>query len=131
MTMKVKSVCIPLDPDDCGSVISGYVHYPEVCQRDYGSQKEYINFDAKISLSDCSKVINWSFYSDAKEGGYNLAKIDRVIAALTELKGYMVAAQHEYVELKREVDARNEAKKKEGETDADLQLLLSNVRDEL
>ena len=131
MTMKVKSVCVPLDPDDCGSVISGYVRYPEVDQRDWDSQKEYINYDAKISLSDCSKVINWSFYLDEKYGGYNLAKIDRAIAALTELRWYMDAAQHEYLELKKAVDARNEAKKKEGGADADLQLPLSDLRDNL
>ena len=26
----IKSVCVPLDPDDVGSMISGYVNFPEI-----------------------------------------------------------------------------------------------------
>jgi hypothetical protein len=102
--MNIKSVCVPLDPDDCGSTISGYVRYPEILQRDYGDRKWYINYTASVSLSDCSRVIQWGL-SDG--GNYNIEKLDRAISALSKLREYCVAANVELVKLRKEKKVRN------------------------
>jgi hypothetical protein len=104
--MKVKSVCVPLDPDDCGSVISGYVRYPELIQKDYGKKLWYINTSASASLSDCSRVIQWSL---SGSGGteYNTVKIDRAIEALQKLRKHCVKAQAEFDAMEKERKARN------------------------
>lgn len=103
--MKVKSVCVPIDPDDCGSMISGYVRYPELKQRDYGKSTWYMENSASVSLSDCSRVINWDLSSE--RGKYNLVKLDRAITALTKLREHAALAQEAADRLKKEMAARN------------------------
>lgn len=101
--MKIKSVCEPLDPDDCGSVISGYVRYPQLIQQDYGSRKWYVQHAASVTLSDCNRVIQWGLTDD----NYNVVKIDRAISALTKLREYCVSANEELARLRKEKKARN------------------------
>jgi hypothetical protein len=100
---KVKSVCIPLDPDDCGSVIHGYVRFPELTQRNYGKRKWDVEYGASVSLSDCNRVIQWAMTDD--DNNYHIEKLDIAISALTELRKFMSEAN---VELKK---ARKEAKR--------------------
>jgi len=86
----VKSICVPLDPDECGSVISGYVRFPELERDTYGKIKKWsVNWGATVSLSDCNRVINWNLTD--KE--YDIAKLDRAISALGQLREFMVEAQ--------------------------------------
>ena len=102
---KVKTVCVPLDPDDCGSVISGYVRYPEINKETYGRKKEqYLDFGANLSLSDCSRVIGWNF---SRNEEFNLDKIDRVICALLDYRTYLEEAEEQRKILKVEVEAYN------------------------
>jgi hypothetical protein len=103
--MKVETVCVPLDPDDCGSVISGYVRFPEMYQRDYGKQFWEVNWGASMALSDCSRVINWSFTSGDED--YNFEKLDRTIAALTKFREHMVTASNEMKKIRKEIKKRN------------------------
>jgi hypothetical protein len=102
--MKIESICAPLDPDDCGSTISGYVRYPELLQQDYGEKKWYTTHTAAVSLSDCSRVIQWGL---GESDGYNIEKIDRAITALSKLREYCVAAEEELTKLRKEKKARN------------------------
>lgn len=104
--MKVKSVCIPLDPDDCGSVISGFVRYPEMIQKDYGKKLWYINTGGAVSLSDCSRVIQWQL-NGHNDTEYNTVKIDRAIKALKKLRKYCVEAQAEFEKMEADRKARN------------------------
>jgi hypothetical protein len=87
---KVKTVCVPLDPDDCGSVISGYVRYPEIDTYSHGKREQYVEYNANMSLSDCSRVIQWSLTGNEE---FNLDKLDRAISALMELRKYMAEAE--------------------------------------
>jgi hypothetical protein len=89
---KLKSICVPLDPDDCGSSISGWVRYPEIDdERGKHNKKQYLNYSADLSLSDCSRVITWSF-SNSRDG-FDLEKIDRAIGALMTFRQYMEGAE--------------------------------------
>lgn len=96
---KIQSVCIPLDPDDCGSVIHGYVRYPELTQRNYGKKLWDIEFSASLSLSDCNRVINWNMNSGDE---FNVAKLDVAISALTEFRKFMVEANAEIQRVEKE-----------------------------
>lgn len=100
---KVKTVCIPLDPDDCGSVISGYVRYPELERYSHGQKFWHVNFGASVTLSDCNRVIQWSLCDE----DYNFAKIDAAISALTKIRQYMVDAQAELKRARAEKKERN------------------------
>lgn len=102
---KVKTVCIPLDPDDCGSVISGYVRFPELYRYSHGKKFWSVNWGASVSLSDCNRVIQWSLQGD--NDTYNFSKIDAAISALTKLRQHMVDAQEELVRMKKEKKERN------------------------
>jgi hypothetical protein len=101
---KVKSVCIPLDPDDCGSVISGFVRYPEIETYSHGKKEQYIEYGASLALSDCSRVINWSL---SAENSYDLDKLDRAIAALMEMRKNMSEAETLRKKLMIKVKAHN------------------------
>lgn len=101
---KVKSICVPLDPDDCGSVISGYVRFPELTQNAYGKRLWSMQHGAEISLSDCSRVIKWQM-SDTD--GYNLAKLDLAIGALMKMREFMLQAQKDVERMEAEMKARN------------------------
>jgi hypothetical protein len=100
---KVKSICVPLDPDDCGSVISGYVRYPELYRYSHGLKLWSVNHGASVTLSDCNRVIQWSLSDD----GYNFAKIDAAISALTKLRQYMVEAEADLKRAREEKKERN------------------------
>lgn len=102
---KVKSVCVPLDPDDCGSVIHGYVRFPELYQRDYGKKHWEVEYSSSVSLSDCNRVISWNLNGD--DGSFNIAKLDTAIGALTELRKFMVEANAEIKKLEKERVRRN------------------------
>lgn len=108
---KVKSVCIPLDPDDCGSVIHGYVRFPELYRRNYGGKEWDVEYGASISLSDCNRVIQWALTGDDEQ--FNIAKLDVAISALTKMREFMVQAQAEYNRLDKEAKERNKDLKKE------------------
>jgi hypothetical protein len=101
---KVKTVCLPIDPDDCGSVIHGYVRFPELYQTSYGKKLWEINSGASLSLSDCNRVIQWGL-SDSDE--FNIDKLDCAISALMKMREHMVAAQAEMVKVKKERKTRN------------------------
>ena len=107
---KVKSVCVPLNPDDCGSVVSGYVRFPELSKCEYDKGKWSVNYTASVSLSDCSKVINWHLTNDE---GFDFDKLGRAIDALEKLRDYMIKAQLSFNKLNAEKEARNKASKKE------------------
>jgi hypothetical protein len=100
---KVKTVCVPLDPDDCGSVVHGYVRYPELYRTHYGKKFWEIEQGASVSLSDCNRVIQWSL----TDTGFNIEKIDTAIGALQKMRKHMVKAQAELEKLKIEKRARN------------------------
>ena len=102
---KIKSVCIPLDPDDCGSVIHGYVRFPELVQRNYGKKLWDVEYTATVSLSDCNRVIQWALTDD--DNMYHIDKIDIAIGALTELRKYMNEANVELKKLRKELKRRN------------------------
>ena len=104
--MKVKSVCVPIDPDDCGSTISGYVRYPELNRHNYGKKTWFVEGSASVSLSDCNRVINWDLGGGEK---YSLVKLDRAITALTKLREYVALAQEAADKLKKEAEASNKA----------------------
>jgi hypothetical protein len=106
---KVKSVCIPLDPDDCGSVIHGYVRFPELVQRDYGKKLWEVEQSASVSLSDCNRIIQWNLTDDGITGAYNIDKLDIAISALTELRKYMSEANAELKKMNKERARRNRA----------------------
>lgn len=101
---KVKTVCVPIDPDDCGSVISGYVRFPELYQTSYNKKLWEINSGANMTLSDCNRVISWGL-NDSDE--FNIDKLDNAIGALMKMREHMVAAQAELVKAKKERKARN------------------------
>jgi len=103
---KVKTVCIPLDPDDCGSVIHGYVRFPELYQRNHGQKLWDIEFSASVSLSDCNRVIQWAM---TESDEFNLAKLDTAIAALTDLRKYMAEANAEIKKMEKERRKLNKA----------------------
>ena len=103
---KVKSICLPLDPDDCGSVISGFVRFPESVQRNYGKKLWDVEYGASLSLTDCNRVIQWSFGGD---DGFDIEKLDTAISALTEFRRYMAEAQTEYKKVQKENKVRNKA----------------------
>lgn len=105
---KVESICVPLDPDDCGSVISGFVRFPEIDSYIHGAKEQYISFSANISLSDCQRVIGWCFSTDE---GYNLEKMDRAIAAMMEMRKFMSEAENQRKRLQVKVDAYNKVAK--------------------
>lgn len=96
---KVKSICVPLDPDDCGSVIHGYVRFPELYQRDYGKKLWAVEYTATISLSDCNRVIQWGLDGNHE---FNIEKIDTAISALTEMRKFMVEANIQIKKLEKE-----------------------------
>jgi len=98
---KVKSVCVPLDPDDCGSVIHGYVRFPELVQRNYNKNLWQIEKSASVSLSDCNRIIQWDL-SDDGDDNFNLDKLDVAIATLTDLRKFMSEANVEYKKMKKE-----------------------------
>lgn len=100
---KVKSVCVPIDPDDCGSVISGYVRFPELYRTHYGKKLWDVNWGASITLSDCNRVIQWDLTGNA----YNIAKLDAAINALTKMRALMCDAQNELAETKGEKNRLN------------------------
>lgn len=102
---KVKSVCIPLDPDDCGSVIHGYVRYPELYQRNHGKKKWDVEFSATVSLSDCNRVIQWALTDD--DNMYHTDKLDIAIGALTELRKFMSEGNAELKKLRKEAKRLN------------------------
>ena len=102
---KIKSVCIPLDPDDCGSVIHGYVRFPELVQRNYGKKLWDVEYTATVSLSDCNRVIQWALTDD--DNMYHIDKIDIAIGALTELRKYMSEANAELKKARKECKRRN------------------------
>ena len=102
--MKVKSVCVPLDPDDCGSMISGYVRYPDLKRNNYGKKSWFVESSASVSLTDCNRVINWDLGNGEE---YYLVKLDRAITALTKLREHAALAQEAADRLKKEMAARN------------------------
>jgi hypothetical protein len=103
MPKKVKTVCVPLDPDDCGSVIHGYVRFPELYRTHYGKKLWEIESGASLSLSDCNRVIQWAL----TDTGFNIEKLDNAIGALQKMRKHMVKAQAELEKLKAEKRARN------------------------
>lgn len=105
MPKKVKTVCVPLDPDDCGSVIHGYVRFPELYRTHYGKKLWDIEQSASISLSDCNRVIQWSLSGGSE--GFNIEKLDNAIGALQKMRKHMVKAQAELESLKSEKRTRN------------------------
>lgn len=112
---KVKSVCVPLDPDDCGSVIHGYVRFPELVRKHYGSKDWYVECGASLSLSDCNRIIQWAMTDgndDAEQ--FNVAKLDVAIGALTKFREYMAQANAEYKRLEKEAKERNKGLSSEG-----------------
>jgi hypothetical protein len=106
---KVKSVCVPLDPDDCGSVISGYVRYPELKQYTHGKKFWRIENSASVSLSDCNRVIQWSLdcSDEGDTPGFNAVKLDRAITALMKLREYCFEANEAYKEAHKTMRERN------------------------
>jgi hypothetical protein len=105
---KVKTVCVPLDPDDCGSVIHGYVRFPELVQRNYGKKVWETEHQASVSLSDCNRVIQWSLTDDG-DGNFNIDKLDIAIAALTDMRKFMAEANAELKKLNKERARLNKA----------------------
>jgi len=101
---KVKTVCIPLDPDGCGSVISGYVRYPEIETYSHGKKEQFIEYGANMSLSDCSRVIQWGLTDN---DAFHLEKLDRAISALMELRKYMGEAEAQRKKMEFKVKAHN------------------------
>ena len=101
---KVKTVCLPLDPDECGSVISGYVRFPEAYRANYGKKLWEVEYGASLSLSDCNRVIQWNFGSDRE---YDIEKLDTAISALTEFRRYLAEAQTEMKKIQKENKAKN------------------------
>jgi hypothetical protein len=102
---KIKSVCIPLDPDDCGSVIHGYVRFPELVQRNYGKKLWDVEYSASVSLSDCNRVIQWAMTDD--DNMFNIDKLDTAIGALSELRKFMSEANAELKKARKEVKRLN------------------------
>jgi len=101
---KVKTVCVALDPDDCGSVISGYVRYPEVGSYDHGKKEQFVEYGASMALSDCSRVIQWGLTDN---DAFHLEKLDRAISALTEIRKYMAEAEALRKKMQAKVKAHN------------------------
>lgn len=103
---RVETVCLPLDPDDCGSVVHGYVRFPELYRVNYGKKLWDIEYSANISLSDCNRIIQWGL-SGGEKDAFNVAKIDRAISALTKMREHMVEAQEEMKKTRQELRERN------------------------
>ena len=102
---KVKSVCVPLDPDECGSTISGVVRFPEIERNNYGKKRHFVRCGASVSLSDCSRVVTWSLTDIHR---FDIEKIDRAIGALTRLREYLVEAEARRLVLDTEVKTKND-----------------------
>ena len=116
MTPKlIKSICVPLDPDDCGSVVHGYVRFPELVQRNYGKKLWDVEFTATVSLSDCNRVIQWALTND--DGMYHIEKLDTAIGALTEMRKYLHEANVELKKMRKEVKRLNLVLDPEGKDD--------------
>lgn len=105
---KIETVLVALDPDDCGSVISGYVRYPEIETYSHGKKEQYVEYGAEASLSDCNRWIRWSL-TDNDE--YHFTKIDNAISALTELRKHMARAEALRKKLDVKVKAYNKTLK--------------------
>ena len=112
----IKSVCVPLDPDDVGSMISGYVNFPEIKEYEH-NKTQHLNYSANLALSDCSRVINWNFI-ESDGLGFNIEKIDNVIGVLMTFRQYMKEADTLYKRLSKSVKEHNDLieknKKKNG-----------------
>lgn len=99
---------MPLAPDDCESVICGYVRFPELYQNPDGKKYWYLNYSAAVSLTDCHRQIQWNLL-DHDEDSFNIAKLDTAIRALNTLRDYLVKASVELDECKKKKKEWNSA----------------------
>lgn len=110
---KNASITVLIDPDEASSTISGLVRAPKLT-----SDRRWVNCDARLVLSDCSRVITWSLVGHGATTNYRIKKLGRVIKALTKLYEAMVHNEKIRIELEREAKARrakhNKKNKKKG-----------------
>lgn len=120
MTMKAKAVMI--DPESCDSTVVIKFAAPKIKQ--YKSRmlladeddecRFFVGYDARVSLSDCNRWIEWDFRSHMR-AGYNIAKLDKAIKALSEFRRELVKAESKRKVLAEKVKQKNDALKKQKE----------------
>lgn len=118
--MKAKAVMI--DPESCDSTVVIKFAAPKIKQHksrmlladEDGDGRFFVGYDAKVSLSDCTRWIEWDFRSYTKPG-YNIAKLDNAIKALSEFRRELVKAESKRKVLAEKVKQKNEALKKKKE----------------
>ena len=109
-----KQVCIPLEPASCGSTIVGYVTQPKLKQNTY-DKKWYVQFEGVVSLTDCSRRIEWEMKShnrDYEGTCFNVKKMDRAIDALIQLR-YAMAINNDIIKDFRAIAKERNKKIKE------------------
>jgi len=100
------SVCVAIDPDNCGSSVMGYV-YKATSYKSYENRRS-VRSGGKVILTDCGRSITW----DIDDGQEGVAKLNNAIKALTALRD---AARRELPKaraLHKEVAAHNRALKR-------------------
>lgn len=75
------SVCVAIDPDNCGSSVMGYV-YKATSYKSYAGRKD-VRAGGKVVLSDCGRTITWDI-GETRDG--SVAKLNRAIKALEVLR---------------------------------------------
>lgn len=79
----VMAEALYIDPADCDSLVA----YKIIWEK-YSDDAE-VALRATMTLTDCSRKIDWYFDAKSESGG--VAKIDKAIAALTAFKKKFVA----------------------------------------
>lgn len=117
--MKAKAVMI--DPESCDSTLVIKFDPPRIKRRTHEDSilletrgSFYVDYDARVSLSDCNRWIDWDFRSYGKSG-YNVTKLDNAIKALSEFRRELVKAESKRKVLAEKVKQKNEALKKKKE----------------
>lgn len=93
-----------IDPPNCGSSV-GYRMYVESREVNAGPPSAVYtthSLEATVTLTDCNRLIDWSFYWGGDTNDDNVAKIDAAIALLQEFRA-------EYVKTYKLVNKLNKA----------------------
>lgn len=82
-TKVVAAVAVYLDPSDCDSIVAYKILWEKY------SEEADAKLNATVTLSDCSRSIDWYFGNKSESGG--VVKIDKAIDALIAFRKKFVA----------------------------------------
>lgn len=86
-TKVVAAEAVYLDPSDCDSIVAYKILWEK-----YSDEANEATLNATVTLSDCSRSVDWYFGNKSESGG--VVKIDKVIDALIAFrKKFVVEAK--------------------------------------